>query len=131
MVRETLCGGHWKVLTSVPCVDYNEKEDSLVLFHGNGFLAECHDSFLDKLDEVLGAFEIWRLPRIGPTAGGEGVFLHRRIRWNESGFSYRPDPKHMDALVETLSLEDARLVATPFTRDTGKSSQHSVRGELD
>ena len=29
-------------------------------------------------------------------------------------------PKHVDALIATLSLEDARLVATPFTRDTGK-----------
>ena len=46
------------------------------------------NSSLDKLDEVLGTFEIKRLPRIGPAAGREGVFLHRRIRWNESGFSY-------------------------------------------
>ena len=38
----------------------------------------------------------------------EGVFLHRRTQWSESGFSYRPDPKHVAALVETLSLEDAR-----------------------
>ena len=37
--------------------------------------AEGHDSSLDKLNEVLGAFEIKRLPRIGPTAGCEGVFL--------------------------------------------------------
>ena len=93
LVRETLCDGHWKVLTYVPCVAYNETEDSLVMFHGDDFLAEGHDSSLDKLDEVLEAFEIKRLPRIGPTAGGEGVFLQRRTRWNESGFSYRPDPK--------------------------------------
>ena len=35
LVRETLCDGHWKVLTSVPCVAYNETEDSLVMFHGD------------------------------------------------------------------------------------------------
>ena len=85
-------------------------------FHGDDFLAEGHDSSLDKLDEVLEAFEIKRLPRIGPTAGREGVFLHRRIRWNESGFSYRPDPKHVDALITILSLEDARPVATRLGR---------------
>ena len=105
---------------------YNETEDSLVMFHEDDFLAERHDSSLDKLDEVLGAFEIKRLPRIGPTAGREGVFLHRTIRWNESGFSYRPDPKHVDALIATLSLEDARLVATPFTRDTGKGQANTL-----
>ena len=57
LVRETLCDGHWKVLTCVPCVAYNETEDSLVMFHGDDFLAESHDNSLDKLDEVLEAFE--------------------------------------------------------------------------
>ena len=56
------------------------------------------------------------------------MFLHRTIRWNESGFSYRPDPKHVDALIVTLSLEDARLVATPFTRDTGKGQANTLSG---
>ena len=126
LVREALCDGHWKVLTCVPCVAYNETEDSLEMFHGDDFLAESHDSSLDKLDEVLGALEIKRLPPIGPTVGREGVCLHRTIRWNESGFSYRPDPKHVDALVTTLSLEDARPVATPSTRDTGKGQAHTL-----
>ena len=93
---------------------------------GDDFLAEVHDSTLDKLDEVLGAFEIKRLPRIGPTAGREGVFLHRTIRWNESGFSYRPDTKHVNALIATLSPEDARPVATPFTRDNGKEQANTL-----
>ena len=57
------------------------------------------------------------------TAGREGVFLHRTIRWNETGFSYRPDPKHVDAMVETLSLEDARLVATPYTLTLERAKQ--------
>ena len=51
------------------------------MFHGDDFLAEGHDSSLHKLDEVLGAFEIKRWPRTGPTAGRERVFLHRTIRW--------------------------------------------------
>ena len=113
-MREALCDGHWRVLTSVPCVAHSEKEDSLVSFHGDDFLAEGHDSSPDKLEDVLGAFEI-----------SERLFLHRMIRWNKSGLSYRPDPKHVDALVETLSLEDARLVATPFTRDTGKGQANT------
>ena len=49
LVRDTLCDGHWKVLTSDPCVAYNETEVSLVPFHGDDFLAEGHDSSLDKL----------------------------------------------------------------------------------
>ena len=130
-VGKDWCGKHCatvtgRVLTTVPCVAYNETEDSLVLFHEDDFLAEGHNSSLDKLDEVLGAFEIKRLPHIGPTAGCDGVFLHRTIPWNESGFSYRPDPRHVDAKIETLSLEDARLVATRDTRDTGKGQANTL-----
>ena len=109
MTGETLCDGRWKVLISVPCVACNEAEDSLVLFHGENFLAEGHVSSLDKLSEVLGAFVIKRLPRNGPTASRESVFLQKTIRWNEAGFSYRPDPKHVDTLIETQSLEDVKL----------------------
>ena len=127
-MRDTLCDCRWKVLTSVPCVAYNETEDSLVKFHGDDFLAEGHDSSLDKLDDVLGPFEIKRLPRIGPTAGREEAFLHRTLRWNESGFSYRRDPKHVDALIATLSLEDAESCCNPFTRDTGKGQANTLSG---
>ena len=35
----------------------------------------------------------------------------------------------MDALITTLSVEDARLVATPLTRDTGKGQANTL-GEL-
>ena len=75
---------------------------------------------------MLGALEIKRLPRIGPTAGREGVLLHKTIRWNESGFSYRPDSKHVGALIVTLSLEDARPAATPLTRDTGQGQANTL-----
>ena len=65
---------------------------------------------------LFSAFEIMRLPRFGPTVGREGVFLRRRVRWNESGCSYRQIPQRVVELVENLSLEGASLVATPFNR---------------
>ena len=83
-------------------------------------MVEGHDNSLNNLDEVLGVFEINRLPCIGPTAGREGVFLHRTIRWNESGFSYRPDPKHSVALIDLVTGK-AKLVTTPF--DLGKGQK--------
>ena len=126
LVRETLCNGQCKVLTSVLCVASNQKEDSMVLFHGDDSLAEGHDSSLDKLDDVLGAFQTKRLPRIGSTTGREGVFLY-------SGTNLDPRiqiPSTWTPLVETLSLNDARPVATPFELYTGKrQNQHTVRVE--
>ena len=35
LARGTLCEDRWKVLISVPCVGYNETEDSLVVLHGD------------------------------------------------------------------------------------------------
>ena len=59
LVRDTMCDSHWNVLTIMPCVAYSEKEDSLVLLHGD-----------DCLDQGVA----------GQTAGREGVLLHKRIR---------------------------------------------------
>ena len=40
-----------KISKSCRVCAHNEKEDSLVLFHGDDFLAESRDTSLDKLDE--------------------------------------------------------------------------------
>ena len=69
LVRETLGAGSWTVLKSIPCVAYNEKEDSLVIFHGDDFFAEGESRALDELDKVLSAFEVKCMPRVGPGWG--------------------------------------------------------------
>ena len=82
---------------------HNEKEDSLVSFHGDDFLAESRDTSLDKLDEVLVHSRSDACRAFCPTAGREGFFfLHRTTRWNESGFSCRPDPTHVEGQANTL-----------------------------
>ena len=55
LVRETLCDGHWKVFTCVPCVAYNETEDSLVMFHGDGFLAARSRQFTGQAGCSVGS----------------------------------------------------------------------------
>ena len=57
---------------------YNETEDSLVMFHGDDFSAEGHDSSLDKLDEVLGAFEIKRCRALVQQLVVKGCFCTER-----------------------------------------------------
>ena len=124
-MRETLNDAHWKILTSVTFVVHNEKEDPL-LFHGDDFFAEGHDSSLDKLDDMLGVSKIKRTPRVGPTACRGSVILHRRTQWSDTRFSYRADPKHADALAGTLSIKDSKSVATPFARDAGKGQANTL-----
>ena len=99
------------------------------MIHEDDFMTESHDSALDKLDAMLDSDKVRRSTRIGPTACHEGKLLYKTIRWNESGFSYRPDLKQEDALIATLLLANERLVSTPYTRDTGRS-QADMLGEL-
>ena len=42
-----VASSRWQRLASVPCVAYNEKEDSLVSSHGDDFFAWCDDSSLE------------------------------------------------------------------------------------
>ena len=57
-----------------------------------------------------------------------GKFSHAYRVWHNIRlmFSYPPDHQHMDSLIATLSLEDARPVSTPFTRDTGKGQANTL-----
>ena len=90
----------------MPCVGHNETEGPLAMFHEDYFVTEGHDSALDKLDALLDSEKGRRSTRIDSTAGHEGMLLYRTVRWNESGFSYRPDLKQENALTATLILEN-------------------------
>ena len=129
LVRKRMCDSQWKILTSMPCVGQNETEGPLAMFHEDYFMTEGHDSALDKLDALLDSEKGRRSTRIDSTAGHEGMLLYRTVRWNESGFSYRPDLKQENALTATLILENERPVPTPLTRDTG-TSQADMLSEL-
>ena len=113
----------------MPCVGYNETEGPLAMFHEDDFMTEGHDSALNKLDALLDSDKGRRSTRIDSAAGHEGMLLYRTIRWNESGFSYRPDLKQENALTATLILQNERLVPTPYTRDT-RTSQADMLSEL-
>ena len=104
LVRERLCDSQWEILTSMPCVGYNETEGPLAMFHEDDFMTEGHDSALGKLDAMLDSDKVRRSTRIGPTACHEGMLLYRTIRWNESGFSYRPDLNQEDALTASFFI---------------------------
>ena len=107
-VREVIGAGGWEPIWSMACVAYNEKEDSMLIFHGDDFFAEGHDSTLDKLDAVLSEFEIEVEKRCGPTGVSSTSFLRRKIGWCAEGFYYVPNPKYADSLIEMLGLTDAQ-----------------------
>ena len=65
LVRGTLRDSQWKIIISMPSVGDNETEGPLVMFHKDDFVAEGHDSALDKLDAMLDSNNIRRSTRIG------------------------------------------------------------------
>ena len=120
-VREVIAAGGWVPIWSMACVAYNATEDSLLIFHGDDFLAEGHDSTLDKLDVVLGEFELKIAKRCGPTGVSSTEFLRRKLGWSAEGFYYVPNPKYADNLIELLGLKGAKEAATPCSKDTGRN----------
>ena len=73
------------------------------------------------------------LPRIGPAfLGGqcsEGEHLHRKISWNQKGFSWEADSKCKDILIKGRGLTGAKGVDSPAKKDCGKSDR-DVENEL-
>ena len=72
LVRETLCDGHWRVLTSVLCVANNEKEDSLVFFFTETISLR---RVIKRLSAEYAAL-FWFFTHQGPATSSEvGVFF--------------------------------------------------------
>ena len=58
----------------------NEPKDSMKSFHGDACLTKSHDNSLDKLDVVLGVFEIKHLLCSHPTASPEGALSEQKYK---------------------------------------------------
>lgn len=54
----------------------------------------------------------------------EVKIFNRIITWNQQkGILYEADPRHVEIMLEQLSLKDAREVTTPGTSDEGRTSE--------
>eukprot|EP00969_Alexandrium_andersonii_P149978 6632148-Alexandrium_andersonii.AAC.1 len=55
-----------------------------------------------------------------------GKVLERLITWDTEGFTWIGDVSHVENLVQMLGLQDAKPMATPGSRETGKSRKEAL-----
>ena len=75
--------------------------------HGDDFLSEGRIEGLQKMNFSLGkSFQV-KAEIIGPDPGQqlEARALNRVIRWEETGITLEPDPRHAEIMVEQMGLK--------------------------
>lgn len=81
-------------------------------------LTEATDAGHEFMDGVVQRqFMVKILPKIGPGAETHGRFLNRIIRWEQRGYEYEADPKHVEDLLEYFGMTNAKPADTPCIRD--------------
>ena len=62
---------------------------------------------------------------IGPDAGQqlEARVLNRFIRWEETGITWEPDPRHVEIMIEQMGLKGVRQLKIPGVKEEKKSDR--------
>ena len=108
---------------SNPCIFHHKERDLMVVVHGDDFttlgLDEDINWFEGKLKE---SFEIKIRGRLGEGCEGpqEIRILNRVVSVDESGLSYEADPRHVDLLMSSLTLDEKSHAATPGVKPTDR-----------
>ena len=99
-----------------PCVFWHKERDLVCSVHGDDFTTAGAKAHLDWFESQLESqYELRKGGRIGPGPEDckEGRVLNRIVRWTSTGIEYEADPRQVEKLVESLSLEGANSVVTP------------------
>ena len=99
-----------------PCVFWHKERDLVCSVHGDDFTTAGAKAHLDWFESQLESqYELRKGGRIGPGPKDckEGRILNRIVRWTDTGIEYEADPRQVEKLVESLSLEGANSVVTP------------------
>ena len=99
-----------------PCCFYHPKWEVSLVVHGDDFTALGTTKGVENFEEGMQkAFEVKLRGRLGPdkTDEKEMRVLNRILRMTKSGVAYEADPRHVELLVRSLSLQDGKSVATP------------------
>ena len=101
--------GYKKGLSS-PCSFHHAEWDLSTVVHGDDFLTEGPADILTKMNIALEhKFQV-NTEIIGPFAGQqlEARVLNRVIRWEETGITWEPDPRHVEIMIEQMGLKEAK-----------------------
>ena len=103
-----------------PCCFEQKERNIAVVVHGDDFTALGTDPNLNWYEtEMAKHFEIKIRGRLGEGCAGDNELriLNRVVKVTPDGLTYEADPRHTDLLSESLSLSEAKAVATPGSKD--------------
>ena len=106
-----------------PCALYNREYDMQLIFHVDDMLVTGEAAALTWFrDEFSKAFECTG-SILGPDAGQERQisFLNRLITWSNESISYEADPRHAQAVLKELGMQECTGVETPGVREESSS----------
>ena len=104
---------------SNPCIFWNEARGIQTLVHGDDYVSTGDGSQLEWMKKELEKrFEV-KSKIIGPECGDEKELkvLNRIIRCEETGYTYEPDQRHAEILIEGMGVKESRGVKTPGIKD--------------
>ena len=101
-----------------PSIFYHEASDSRILCHGDDFVVLSDDDGQKFIESVLAKKFEYRIDGcVGPEAqdGTAMTVLNRIIEYDKKSGTiyYEADPRHAEAVVKQLKLENAKEVTTP------------------
>ena len=102
------------------------------LVHGDDFLAEGPIESLQRMNaEFKKSFQV-KTESIGPDPGQqlEAWVLNRVIRWEETGITWEPDPRHAEIMIEQMGLKGGRSLKIPGVKEE-KKTDRELRSDID
>ena len=124
MVNGGFVRGH-----SSPCHFFHRAWDVRVLVHGDDFVAVGPRKGLDRYQKLMEETYETKVERIGPGPNDEHELriLGRMISYQQNGIHYEPDPRHVEAVIRDLGLQEAKAVVTPCAKEADKLGGSGAR----
>ena len=95
--------------------------------HGDDFLIEGPADRLMKMNLALEKSFQAKTEVIAPDPGQqrEARILNRVVRWEDTGITWEPDPRHAEIMIEQMGLNDSSSIRT--ISSTGMSPSKTPR----
>ena len=105
---------------------YHKEKDIRTFVHGDDYVSIGKLNSLKWVKEHLESkFQI-KTQMLGPNQDQvkEVKILNRIVAWDQQkGITYEADPRHVEIMIDQLGLKDAKTVATPGTREEGRTQE--------
>ena len=103
-----------------PCTFYHQQKGIRTYVHGDDYVNTGNPEHLRWLKAQLEKNYQVKIQMLGPEDDQlkQVKILNRIVTWDEKrGLSYEADPRHVEIIKQQLTLEEAKAVSTPGTKE--------------